>query len=125
MGKGTIVLAYSGGLDTSICIPLLKERYDYDRVVTVAVDVGQRKEELTVATKKGKKLADRHYTIDVREKFVRDHIFPAIKANGSYEGYPMGTSLARPLIAEEVVRVARKEQATAVAHGCTGKGNDQ
>jgi argininosuccinate synthase len=125
MGKGTIVLAYSGGLDTSICIPLLKERYDYDRVVTVAVDVGQRKEELAAASKKGRKLADRHYTIDVREKFVRDHIFPAIKANGSYEGYPMGTSLARPLIAEEVVRIARKEHATAVAHGCTGKGNDQ
>jgi argininosuccinate synthase len=125
MGKGTIILAYSGGLDTSICIPLLKERYDYDRVVTVAVNVGQRDEEIDVATKKGKKLADKHYTIDVREKFVANHIFPAIKANGSYEGYPMGTSLARPLIAEEVVKVARKEKATAIAHGCTGKGNDQ
>ncbi|MDD1695412.1 MAG: argininosuccinate synthase [Methanoregula sp.] len=125
MGKGTIVLAYSGGLDTSICIPLLKERYDYDRVVTVAVHVGQREEEIEIATKKGKKLADRHYTIDAREKFVNDHIFPAIRANGSYEGYPMGTSLARPLIAEEVVKVARKEGATAIGHGCTGKGNDQ
>ncbi|MDD5142109.1 argininosuccinate synthase [Methanoregula sp.] len=125
MGKGTIVLAYSGGLDTSICIPLLKEKYDYDRVVTVAVNVGQRDEEIDVATKKGKKLADRHYTIDVREKFVADHIFPAIRANGSYEGYPMGTSLARPLIAEEVVRIAKKEKATAIGHGCTGKGNDQ
>ena len=125
MGKGTIVLAYSGGLDTSICIPLLKERYDYDRVVTVAVNVGQREEEIDVATKKGEKLADKHYTIDVRKKFVSDHIFPAIRANGSYEGYPMGTSLARPLIAEEVVRVAKKEGATAVGHGCTGKGNDQ
>ena len=125
MGKGTIVLAYSGGLDTSICIPLLKERYGYDRVVTVAVNVGQRDEEIDVATEKGKKLADRHYTIDAREKFVRDHIFPAIKANGSYEGYPMGTSLARPLIAEEVVKIAKKEGATAIGHGCTGKGNDQ
>ena len=125
MGKGTIVLAYSGGLDTSICIPLLKERYDYDRVVTVAVHVGQRDEEIEVATKKGKKLADRHYTIDAREKFVKEHIFPAIKANGSYEGYPMGTSLARPLIAEEVVKIAHKEGATAIGHGCTGKGNDQ
>jgi argininosuccinate synthase len=125
MGKGTIVLAYSGGLDTSICIPLLKERYDYDRVVTVAVNVGQRDEEIDVATKKGKKLADRHYTIDAREKFVREHIYPAIRANGSYEGYPMGTSLARPLIAEEVVKIARKEGATAIGHGCTGKGNDQ
>jgi argininosuccinate synthase len=125
MGKGTIVLAYSGGLDTSICIPLLKEKYDYDRVVTVAVNVGQRDEEIDIATKKGKKLADRHYTIDAREKFVREHIYPAIRANGSYEGYPMGTSLARPLIAEEVVRIARKEGATAIGHGCTGKGNDQ
>jgi argininosuccinate synthase len=125
MGKGTIVLAYSGGLDTSICIPLLKERYDYDRVVTVAVHVGQRDEEIEAATKKGKKLADRHYTIDAREKFVREHIFPSIRANGSYEGYPMGTSLARPLIAEEVVKVAHKEAATAIGHGCTGKGNDQ
>ena len=113
MGKGTIVLAYSGGLDTSICIPLLKERYEYDRVVTVAVNVGQRDEEIEVATRKGKKMADRHYTIDVRERFVREHIFPAIKANGSYEGYPMGTSLARPLIAEEVVKIARKG-------GCNG-----
>jgi len=125
MGKGTIVLAYSGGLDTSICIPLLKEKYDYDRVITVAVNVGQRDEEIEIATKKGKKLADRHYTIDAREKFVAEHIFPAIRANGSYEGYPMGTSLARPLIAEEVVKIAKKERATAIAHGCTGKGNDQ
>jgi len=125
MSKGTIVLAYSGGLDTSICIPLLKERYEYTRVVTVAVNVGQRDEEIETATAKGKKFADRHYTIDAREKFVRDHIFPAIKANGSYEGYPMGTSLARPLIAEEVVKIAKKEGASAVAHGCTGKGNDQ
>jgi argininosuccinate synthase len=125
MGKGTIVLAYSGGLDTSICIPLLKERYDYDRVVTVAVHVGQRDEEIDVATKKGRKLADRHYTIDARKKFVHEHIFPSIKANGSYEGYPMGTSLARPLIAEEVVKIAHKERATAIGHGCTGKGNDQ
>ena len=125
MGKGTIVLAYSGGLDTSICIPLLKEKYDYDRVVTVAVNVGQRDEEIETATQKGKKLADKHYTIDAREKFVNNHIFPAIKANGSYEGYPMGTSLARPLIAEEVVKIAKKESAAAVGHGCTGKGNDQ
>jgi argininosuccinate synthase len=125
MSKGTIVLAYSGGLDTSICIPLLKERYDYDRVVTVAVHVGQRDEEIRIATEKGKKLADKHYTIDARERFVREHIFPAIRANGSYEGYPMGTSLARPLIAEEVVNVAIHEGASAIAHGCTGKGNDQ
>ena len=125
MGKGTVVLAYSGGLDTSICIPLLRERYGYDRVVTVAVNVGQRDEEITTATEKGHKLADKHYTIDAREKFVTGYILPAIRANGSYEGYPMGTALARPLIAEEVVKVAGREGAHAVAHGCTGKGNDQ
>jgi argininosuccinate synthase len=125
MGKGTVVLAYSGGLDTSICIPLLREEYGYDRVVTVAVNVGQRDAELAVAEEKGKKLADKHYTIDAREKFVDDYIFPSIRANGSYEGYPMGTSLARPLIADEVVKIARKESAPAIAHGCTGKGNDQ
>jgi argininosuccinate synthase len=125
MGKGTVVLAYSGGLDTSICIPLLREEYGYDRVVTVAVNVGQRDAELAVAEEKGKKLADRHVTIDAREKFVEDYIFPSIRANGSYEGYPMGTSLARPLIADEVVKVARMEGAPAIAHGCTGKGNDQ
>ena len=125
MGKGTIVMAYSGGLDTSICIPLLKERYGYDRVITVAVHVGQRDEEIRMATEKGKKLADTHYTIDAREKFVNEYIFPAIRANGSYEGYPMGTALARPLIAEEVAKIAALEGSSAVAHGCTGKGNDQ
>jgi argininosuccinate synthase len=125
MGKGTIVMAYSGGLDTSICIPLLKERYGYDRVITVAVNVGQRDEEIAMATEKGKKLADKHYTIDAREQFVNEYVFPAIRANGSYEGYPMGTALARPLIAEEVVRVAMEEGSHSVAHGCTGKGNDQ
>ena len=125
MGKGTVVLAYSGGLDTSICIPLLKEKYGYDRVVTVAVHVGQRDEEIQAAMEKGQKLADTHYTIDAREKFVNEYLFPAIRANGSYEGYPMGTALARPLIAAEVARVAALEGAKTVAHGCTGKGNDQ
>lgn len=125
MGKGTVVLSYSGGLDTSICIPLLKEEYGFDRVVTVAADVGQRKEEISVAEEKGKKLADKHYTIDLIDAFVDRCLFPSIKANGLYEGYPMGTSLARPVIAEAVVEVAKKEKAVAVAHGCTGKGNDQ
>ena len=125
MGKGTVVLSYSGGLDTSVCIPLLKEDYGYDRVITVAANVGQREEEVVMAEEKGKKLADVHYTVDVREEFVARCIFPSIKANGMYEGYPMGTSLARPLIAEKIVEVAKKEGAVAVAHGCTGKGNDQ
>lgn len=125
MGKGTVILAFSGGLDTSICVPLLKERYGYDRVVTVAVDVGQTEEDINTATEKGNLIADKHYTIDVKDRFVSEHLFPSIRANGSYEGYPMGTALARPLIAEEIVKIARSEGSTAVAHGCTGKGNDQ
>ena len=125
MGKGTIVLAYSGGLDTSICIPLLRERYGYDRVVTVVVDVGQPEADLRAAVEKGQKLADHHVTIDAREQFVDGYVFPSLRANGSYEGYPLGTALARPLIAGETVKVALKEGATAVGHGCTGRGNDQ
>lgn len=125
MSEKTVVLSFSGGLDTSICVPLLRERYGFDRVVTVAVDVGQPEDEVRMATEKGELIADTHYTIEAKEKFVRDYIFPAIRANGSYEGYPMGTSLARPLIAEETVAIAKKEGASAVAHGCTGKGNDQ
>lgn len=125
MEKGKVVLAFSGGLDTSICIPLLREHYGFDEIVTVAVDVGQPEADIARATEKGRKLADKHYTIDAREKFVADCIFPSIKANGSYEGYPMGTALARPLIAEEIVKVAEQEGASKIAHGCTGRGNDQ
>lgn len=124
-GKGTVVLAFSGGLDTSVCVPIMKNMYGYDRVVTVAVDVGQPESEVNMATEKGELIADKHYTIDVKDKFVAEHVFPAIKANAMYEGYPMGTSLARPLIAEEIVKIAKKEGATAIGHGCTGKGNDQ
>jgi len=125
MKKGKVVLAFSGGLDTSVCIPLLREHYGFDEIITVAVDVGQPDAEVARATEKGRMLADNHYTIDVREKFVDEYIFPSIKANGSYEGYPMGTALARPLIAEEIVKIAEKEGASKIAHGCTGKGNDQ
>lgn len=120
-----VVLAYSGGLDTSVCIPILKEEYGYDKVITVSVDVGQPKQEVLEAEQKAKKISDGHYTIDARAEFVKDYIFPLIKANGDYEGYVMGTSVARPLIARKVVEVAEKEGAVALAHGCTGKGNDQ
>lgn len=119
------VLAYSGGLDTSICVPLLKEKYDCDEVITVAVDVGQPREDVKEATEKAQNISDLHFTLDVREEFVNDYIFPLIKANGDYEGYVMGTSIARPLIAKKVVEIAEKEGATMLAHGCTGKGNDQ
>ena len=120
-----VVLAYSGGLDTSVCIPLLRENYGFDKVVTVTVDVGQPSGDIEAASGKAKLIADKHYTIDARGEFVRDYVFPAIKANAMYEGYVIGTSLARPLIARKCVEVAKKEKADALAHGCTGRGNDQ
>ncbi|RLG31074.1 argininosuccinate synthase [Methanosarcinales archaeon] len=121
----TVVLAYSGGLDTSVCIPLLKERYDYDKVITVVADVGQPASEIDDATRRAETLADAHYTLDLKEEFVEDYLFPSIKANGLYEGYVLGTALARPLIAKKIAEVAEIENADALAHGCTGKGNDQ
>ena len=120
-----VVLAYSGGLDTSVCIPILKEEYDCDEVITVAVDVGQPRDDVELAEEKAQKISDKHFTLDVREEFVNDYIFPLIRANGDYEGYVMGTSIARPLIAKKVVEIAEQEGASALAHGCTGKGNDQ
>lgn len=120
-----VVLAYSGGLDTSVCIPLLKEYYDCDYAITVAVDVGQPENDIRQAEEKASVISDEHYTIDAVDEFVRDYIFPLIKANGNYEGYVLGTSLARPLIAKKVIEIAEREGAVALAHGCTGKGNDQ
>lgn len=119
-----VVLSYSGGLDTSVCIPLLKERYGFDEVITVTVNAGQPVKEIEEAEEKGKKYADNHYTIDATSEYV-DMLLRLIKANGDYEGYILGTAVARPVIAEKVVEVAEKEKADAVAHGCTGKGNDQ
>jgi argininosuccinate synthase len=119
------ILSYSGGLDTSVCIPMLKEDYGFDEVITVSVDVGQPESEVKNAEEKAKLISDKHYTIDAKDEFVADYIFPLIKANGDYEGYVMGTSIARPLIAKKVVEIAEKEGAAAFAHGCTGKGNDQ
>jgi argininosuccinate synthase len=123
--KGAVVLAYSGGLDTSVCVPLLREEYGFKRVITVTVDVGQPERELAEAAEKAKRISDKHYTLDAKQEFLRDYVFPLLKANGSYEGYVLGTSMARPLIAREVVQVAKQEGADALAHGCTGKGNDQ
>lgn len=120
-----VALAYSGGLDTSVCIPLLKERYGVDEVISVVVDVGQPVEDLERANRLGEEIADHHIVIDAKEEFVEDYIFPLIKANGNYEGYVLGTAIARPLIAKKVAEVAFREKADAVAHGCTGKGNDQ
>ncbi len=120
-----VVLAYSGGLDTSVCIPLLRERYGFDKVVTVLVDVGQPKEDILRGQKRAKQLADEYYVIDSRKEFVDDYIFPLIKANGSYEGYVLGTAIARPLIAGKAAEVAKDLGIKNLAHGCTGRGNDQ
>ncbi len=119
-----VVLSYSGGLDTTVCIPLLKEKYGFDEVVTVTVDIGQPREDVKEAEERGKKYSDKHYTIDAKKEFV-DALFMLIKANGDYEGYVLGTSIARPIIAEKTAEIAIKEKADAIAHGCTGKGNDQ
>lgn len=119
-----VVLAYSGGLDTTVCIFLLREKYGFDEVITATVDIGLPESELKRAEERGKKYADRHYTVPARDEFV-DALYRLIKANGDYEGYVLGTAIARPIIAEKVVEVAMKEKADAIAHGCTGKGNDQ
>ncbi len=119
-----VVLCYSGGLDTTVCIPILREKYGFDEVVTVTVDIGQPEDEIRYAERRGEKYADKHYTIDAKKEFV-NAIFMLIKANGDYEGYVLGTALARPIIAEKVVEIAKKENADAIAHGATGKGNDQ
>jgi argininosuccinate synthase len=123
--KEKIVLAYSGGLDTSVLIKYLQEKCNAD-VITVTVDVGQG-EDLAAAEEKAKKLGvQKHFSIDAKDEFAKDYIFPAIKANALYEGkYPISTSLSRPLIAKKMVEIAEKEGATALAHGCTGRGNDQ
>ena len=120
-----VVLAYSGGLDTSVCIPLLREHYGFDKVITVLTDVGQPKEDIERGNRRADKLSDEHFVIDAKDEFVRDYIFPAIKANGSYEGYVLGTAIARPLIARKTVEIARELGADALGHGCTGRGNDQ
>jgi argininosuccinate synthase len=125
MIKGKAVLAFSGGLDTSVVIKYLQEKHNLD-VVTVTVDVGQE-DNLKKISAKAKSLGVlKHYNIDARQEFVDSFIFPAIKANALYQKkYCLATALARPLIAQKVVEVARKENASALAHGCTGKGNDQ
>ena len=120
-----IVLAYSGGLDTSVLVKWLQEQHRTE-VITVTVDVGQQ-EDLKEIEEKAKKLGVlKHFSIDAREEFARDYVFPAIKANALYEGkYPISTSLSRPLIVAKMVKVAQTEGATGFAHGCTGRGNDQ
>jgi len=121
----TAVSAYSGGLDSTLVLVLLREKYGYRKVVPVLVDVGQGNEEIETAKERASILELDPLFFDAKEEFVKDYIFRCIKANGSYQGYPVGTSMSRVLIATKVVETAKKIQAEAVAHGCTGKGNDQ
>jgi len=120
-----IVLAYSGGLDTSVILKWLQDHYDAE-VVTFTADLGQG-EELAPARRKAEKAGVKEiYIDDLREEFVRDYCFPMVRANAVYEGqYLLGTSIARPLIAKRLVEIAHETGADAVAHGATGKGNDQ
>ena len=120
-----VVLAYSGGLDTSVAVAWLKEQYGAE-VVTLTVDLGgeslrERVEERALAAG-----ASRAYVVDGRDRFVRQFVWPSLQANALYQGvYPLATALARPLIAQLLVEAADRERCDAVAHGCTGKGNDQ
>jgi len=119
------VLAYSGGLDTSVMIKWLQEKYNAE-VITATVNVGQPEDLAEVEEKANNLGVLKHYSIDAKEEFATDYIFPAIKANALYEGkYPISTTLSRPLIVAKMAEIAEKHGATALAHGCTGKGNDQ
>ncbi|WP_375509539.1 argininosuccinate synthase [uncultured Nostoc sp.] len=127
MGRAKkVVLAYSGGVDTSVCIPYLKQEWGVEEVITLAADLGQGDELEPVREKALKSGASESLVADVKDSFVRDYAFGAIQANALYESrYPLGTALARPLIAKVLVETAEKYGADAIAHGCTGKGNDQ
>ncbi|MGM9648517.1 MAG: argininosuccinate synthase [Butyricicoccaceae bacterium] len=119
------VLAYSGGLDTSVLIPWLKEHYDGCEVVAVSGDVGQGTELDGLEEKALATGASKLYVMDLTKEFVDDYIIPTMKAGADYEGYLLGTSFARPIIAKRLVEIAKKEGADTIVHGCTGKGNDQ
>jgi argininosuccinate synthase len=123
--KQKIVLAYSGGLDTSVSIKWLQERFDAD-VITLTLNLGQIEDFREIEERAYSTGAIKHFQMDSRKEFVSDYVHPSIKANGMYQGkYPLATALGRPLIATKLVEVAEREGAYAVAHGCTGKGNDQ
>ncbi len=123
--KRKIALAYSGGLDTSVAIKWLQEKYDSD-VVTVTLNLGQPEDIRSIEDLSKQSGGIEHHTIDAKKEFIEKYVFPSIRANGLYEGkYPLGTALGRPLIAAKLVEIAEKVGCYAVAHGCTGKGNDQ
>lgn len=125
MAREKVVLAYSGGLDTSVCVKWLQEKYDYD-VIALGLDVGEGKDLEAIKNKALKVGAIKAIMIDAKELLAEGYISPALKANALYEGkYPLSSAISRPLISKLLVQVAEEEGAVAVAHGCTGKGNDQ
>ncbi|HOO93599.1 MAG TPA: argininosuccinate synthase, partial [Opitutales bacterium] len=120
-----IVLAYSGGLDTTVIVKWLTEKYDAE-IVTFAADVGQQEELDGLEAKAKRTGAGKHYTLDLVDEFAKDYVYPMVRGNAIYEcQYYLGTSIARPLIAKRQIEIARQTGANAVAHGATGKGNDQ
>jgi argininosuccinate synthase len=120
-----VILGYSGGLDTTTAIPWLKDRYSFD-VITVTIDVGQEDDFDLIGSRSPLLGAVKHYHVDAKDEFAEQYISKTIKANGLYQGeYPLSTALARPIIASKLVSIAHRENAAAIAHGCTGKGNDQ
>ncbi|WP_435334420.1 argininosuccinate synthase [Haloarchaeobius sp. TZWWS8] len=123
-GKGKIALAFSGGLDTTVCVPLLKEEYGYDEVIGVTVDVGQPAAEFDEAEETAAALGLEHYVVDAKEEFAQ-LCLDSVTANATYQGYPLGTAMARPVIAKAILEVAIEQGCSGIAHGCTGKGNDQ
>lgn len=125
MSKEKVVLAYSGGLDTSVIMKWLKENYDYE-VISVCLNAGQNEDFAAIEKKAYATGASKSYVIDIRDEFVTDYIWPTLKSGAIYEGdYLLGTSMARPLMAKKLVEIAQQEGAYYIAHGCTGKGNDQ
>ncbi|MDD2484515.1 MAG: argininosuccinate synthase [Eubacteriales bacterium] len=125
MSKEKVILAYSGGLDTSVIMTWLKEHYDYD-VIAVCCNAGQKEDFDAIEKKAYATGASKAYVLDIQEEFITDYIWPTLKAGAIYEGdYLLGTSMARPLMAKKLVEVAEAEGAFIIAHGCTGKGNDQ
>ena len=119
-----VALAFSGGLDTTVCVPLLEAEYGYDDVIGVTVDVGQPASEFDEAEETADALGLEHYVVDARAEFA-DLCLESVRANATYQGYPLGTALARPVIAKAILDVAEEQDCTGIAHGCTGKGNDQ
>ncbi|MBV0925513.1 argininosuccinate synthase [Halomicroarcula limicola] len=119
-----VALAFSGGLDTTVCVPLLKEEYDFDEVVGITVDVGQPDEEFEEAEETAEALDLEQHVVSAEDAFA-DLCFDAVRANATYQGYPLGTALARPVIAAQILETAKEQGCSALAHGSTGKGNDQ